>query len=60
MELFVASGIAASEVLRIAAVNGRQLLGLPVEPVLAVGDDCQPSKFLELSAKVLAGIQESD
>jgi len=60
MELFVAAGIAASEVLQIAALNGRQLLGLPVEPLLEVGDDCQPSKFLELSAKVLAGIQESD
>ena len=53
MELFVEAGIPVFEVLRIASINGRQLLGLVSEPLVEVVPGCQPADFLELSRQVL-------
>ncbi len=51
MELFVEAGIGTPEVLRIAALNGRELLNLPPGPLLTVDRGCQPAEFLEISRK---------
>ncbi len=54
MELYVEAGIGLLDVMRIAADNGRQLLGLEATaPLLEVEPDCRPADFLRRAKEVL-------